>query len=78
MIFLNEIIEYDITTKEPARFFKKSYSNSNYRQNTLPINLDDDKYRTSERCSFFTRSELRCKPQENTACVFFTWTSLKV
>ena len=40
IIFLNEILEYDITNQEPARFKKKSY-NSNYRQNTLPIILDD-------------------------------------
>ena len=42
-IFFNEIIEYDIMNEEPARFQKKNL-NSNYRQNMLPINLDDNKY----------------------------------
>ena len=38
-IFLNEIIEYDMTNEEPAGFNFCNY-NSNYRQNTLPINID--------------------------------------
>ena len=50
--FVNKIIEYDITNEELARFKKSNY-NSNYRQNTLHINLDGDKYRTLERSSFF-------------------------
>ena len=48
----------------------------NYRQNTLPINLDDDKYRMRERCVFFISSKLKFKPYENTACVFLTRTIL--
>ena len=48
-IFYNEIIEYDITNEEPALFEKKC--NSNYRQNMLPINLDDYKFRTRKRCT---------------------------
>ena len=35
-----EIIEYDTLSVETARFRKKCFWNSNYRQNTLPINLD--------------------------------------
>ena len=42
------------------------------------INLDDDKFRTHERCTFFIRSELRCKPHENPACVFLSFTSSKM
>ena len=52
--------------------------NSNYGQNTLPINLYDDKYRMRERCTVFMRSELKLNPHENTACVFLTWTSLQM
>ena len=48
-----------------AIFLKNNY-NSNYRQNMLPINLDDNNYQTHKH-SFFIRSELKCKPQENTA-----------
>ena len=66
-----------MTNEEPARFKKSNY-NSNYRQNTLAINLDDDKYRTRVRCTFFIRSELKCKPRENTVCVFLTWTILQM
>ena len=29
---------------------KKNNQNLTHRQNTLPFNLDDDKYRTPERC----------------------------
>ena len=34
-------MEYDILSEEPA--WLKKLSNSNYRQYTLPINLEDDK-----------------------------------
>ena len=49
VIFLNELIEYDITNKwlPGLAWFKKNY-NLNYRENALSINLDDDKYRTRE------------------------------
>ena len=59
--------------EELARF-KKYYFNLNYRQNTLPINLDGNKYQSGERCTYFIRSELICKPYENIACMFLMWT----
>ena len=34
----------------------------------LPINLGYDKSRMFERCIFFIRSKLKCKPHENTVC----------
>ena len=43
-IFFNEIIEYVFTTEEPARFGKKRIQIRIKEQNTLPINLDDNKY----------------------------------
>ena len=60
--------------------FKKYYCNDNlnYRQNMLPINLNNNKYWTCELCSFFIRSELKCEPHENTVCVFLMWTDLKI
>ena len=42
----------------------------------LPINLDGDKCRTQERCTFFIGYELKDQPHENPACVLFTWTIL--
>ena len=62
---------YNITNEKPTRFKKKT--NSNYWRNTIPIYLDDNKYRSGGRCTFFIKSELKCKPHENTACVFLTW-----
>ena len=59
------------------RDLKKIY-NSNYYQNTLPINLDGDKNRTRECFTFFIRSELKFNPHEKTACVFTTWTILQM
>ena len=52
--------------------------NSNDRQNRLPINLDDNKHRTRERCRADIRSELKIKPHENPrACSlrgqFYKW-----
>ena len=43
IFFLVEIIGYNITNDELAQC-KKKYHNSNYRQNTVPINLDYYKY----------------------------------
>ena len=37
----------------------------------VPSNINDDKYRT-----LYIRSELKCKPHENTARVFLTWAIL--
>ena len=51
---------------------------SNYSRNTIPINLDEDKYRSRECCTFFIRSEMQGKPHENIACVFLTWTILPI
>ena len=62
--FFNESIECDILSGEPVRLKEKS----NYGQNMLPINLDGNKYRMCEHCTFFIRSELKFKPHENTAC----------
>ena len=48
IFFFNEIIEYDITNEEPTRF--KKVIMICYGQNTLQINLDNDKYWTCECC----------------------------
>ena len=45
---------------------KKNYLNS--RQNTLPINLDDNKYQSRECCTFFIRCELNVNHMK-TQCV---------
>ena len=62
----HEIIEYDIMNEEPAQFKKKS--NLNYKQNMIPITLDNNKYRMHKRCRRCRgniRSELKCRPHEN-------------
>ena len=42
--------------------------NSNKRQYTIGINLDD-KYQMHQWCTFLIRSELKWKMHENTVCV---------
>ena len=41
IILVNEIIEYDKLSVELVLFWKNNW-NLTYRQNMLPINLDDD------------------------------------
>ena len=40
--FFNELIEYDTLSVQPTQFWKKIFQNSNYRQHTVPINLNAD------------------------------------
>ena len=71
--FVNEIIECDIANEKPAQF----------KKNIIRI-VDKIRYpliqtmMIAERSTFFINSELKRKPHENTACVFLTWTSLKM
>ena len=74
----NETIEYDITNEESARFLEKNNYYSNYRQNTININWDHNKYWTRECCRAYIRSERKGKPHENTARVSLTWTILQM
>ena len=44
----------------------------------LPINFDDNKYWMCDRCGSYIRSDLKCTPHENLACVFLIWTILQM
>ena len=58
--------------KNQLSFWKKY--RLNYRQRTLPINLDRDKYQMHKHCTIFIRPVLKRKLHENTVCVFLMWT----
>ena len=61
-----------------GKFLRKINYNLNYSQHTLPINLDDNKYRTRKCCRAYIRSELKCTPNEKMPCVFLKWTILQM
>ena len=65
-------------SEEPVQFIKNILQFELYREYTLPINLYDGKYWTRERGTYFIRSELKWNTNEYTACMFLTWTSLKL
>ena len=67
MLFVYEIIKYNITNEESARFKKINY-NSNYRQNTLAIDLKGDKYRIHEHCVHEVSTEMQASGK-NGVCV---------
>ena len=61
------------------RWDLKKKMNLNYRQNMLPINLDNNKYWTHECCRAYIRSELKFTPHEKMQYVcslcrqFYRW-----